>query len=64
MKICNNAAIKRLGFILDFLGMDSKNLESEISNSYSILDPTKEKTGKYNPKWKLLLNISEEELKW
>ena len=64
MKICNNAAMKRLGFVLDFLGMDSKNLESKISNSYSILDPTKEKTGKYNPKWKLLLNISEEELKW
>jgi predicted transcriptional regulator of viral defense system len=53
-----------LGFILDLLGIDSKNLEGKISNSYSILDPTKRKTGKYDPKWKLLLNVSEAELKW
>ncbi|RJS70345.1 hypothetical protein CW696_05945 [ANME-2 cluster archaeon] len=60
----NNAAIKRLGFILDLLGMDSKNLDGKISNSYSILDPTKRKKGKYDPKWKLLLNVSKAELKW
>lgn len=65
-KVGNNTAIKRLGFILDLLGMDmdSKNLEGKISNSYSILDPTKRKTGKYDPKWKLLLNVSKAELKW
>ena len=65
-EIGNNAAIKRLGFILDLLeiDVDSTNLEGKISNSYSILDPTKRKTGKYDPKWKLLLNVSEAELKW
>jgi len=44
--------------------LGSRNLENKISDSYSILDPTKGKTGKYNSKWKLLVNISEEELKW
>lgn len=64
IKIGNNAVIKRLGFILDFLDLDSKNLQSKISDSYSILDPTKGKTGRYDSKWKLLVNVSEEELKW
>ena len=64
IKMGNNAVIKRLGFIIDFLGLDSKNLVSKISDSYSILDSTKEKTGRYDPKWKLLINISERELKW
>jgi len=64
IKTGNNAVIKRLGFIIDFLGLDSKNLVSKISDSYSILDSTKEKTGKYDPKWKLLINVSERELKW
>ncbi|MEA2053572.1 MAG: type IV toxin-antitoxin system AbiEi family antitoxin [Candidatus Thermoplasmatota archaeon] len=64
IKIGNNAVIKRLGFILDFLGVNSKNLKNKISDSYSILDPTKVKTGKYDSKWKVLVNVSEEELKW
>ena len=64
LRIGNNAVIKRLGFILDFHGLDSKSLENKISGSYSVLDPTKEKIGKYNSKWKLLINVSEDELKW
>lgn len=64
IKIGNNAVIKRLGFILDFLSLNSKSLENRISDSYSILDPTKEKKGKYDPKWKLLVNVSKKELKW
>ena len=64
LRIGNNAVIERLGFILDFLGLDSKWLENKISGSYSVLDPTKEKRGKYNSKWKLLINVSEDELKW
>ena len=63
-RIGNNAVIKRLGFILDFLGLDSKDLENKISGSYSVLDPTKEKIGKYHSKWKLLINVSEDEMKW
>jgi len=64
IKMGNNAVIKRLGFILNFLGLNSKNLENKISDSYSILDPTKEKTGKYDSKWKILVNVNKEELKW
>lgn len=64
IKIGNNAVIKRLGFILDFLGINSRNLKNKISDSYSILDPTKAKTGKYDSKWKILVNVSEKELKW
>lgn len=64
IKMGNNAVIKRLGFIVDFLGLDAMGMENKISDSYSILDPTKEKTGRYDPKWKLLINLSESELKW
>jgi predicted transcriptional regulator of viral defense system len=64
IKIGNDAVIKRLGFIVDFLGLDSMGMENKISESYSILDPTKGKTGRYNSKWKLLINVSERELKW
>lgn len=63
-RIGNNAVIKRLGFILDSLGFDSTGLENKISDSYSVLDPTKEKKGKYLSKWRLLINVSEDELKW
>lgn len=64
LKMKNNAVVKRLGFILDFLGLESnaKSLEKKISASYSILDPTKEKKGKLNSKWKLLINVSEDDL--
>ena len=64
IKTGNNAVIKRLGFIIDFLGLDSMDMENKISGSYSILDPTKGKNGRYNSKWKLLINVSERELKW
>ncbi|MBU4245824.1 MAG: hypothetical protein KKE71_02175 [Nanoarchaeota archaeon] len=67
LKMKNNAAIKRLGFILNFLGLETKtkSLENKVSASYSILDPTKEKKGKLNSKWKLRINVSENELtKW
>lgn len=64
IKIGNNAVIKRLGFIVDFLGLDSMDMGNKISDSYSILDPTKEKTGRYDSKWKLLINVSKRELKW
>lgn len=64
IKIGNNAVLKRLGFILDFLNLDSKNFENKISDSYSILDPTKGKNGRYDSKWKLLVNVSKRELKW
>ncbi len=64
LKMGNNAIIKRLGFILDFLGLDSKDLEKYVKKSHSVLDPTRRREGEYNPKWKLLVNVSKEELMW
>ncbi len=66
LKMKSNALIKRLGFLLDIIGMETKTkkLENKISSSRSVLDPTKEKKGKVNIKWKLLINASKEELKW
>lgn len=67
LKMKNNAVVKRLGFVLDFIGWESKakGLEKKVFSSYSILDPTKEKKGKMNSKWKLQINVSEDELtKW
>ena len=64
IKTGNNAVMKRLGFIVDYLGLDSTDMECKISDSYSILDPTKGKNGRYNSKWKLLINVNEREFKW
>jgi len=64
LKTGNNAVMKRLGFIVDYLGLDSTDIECKISDSYSILDPTKGKNRRYNSKWKLLINVNERELKW
>ncbi|MFH1077525.1 MAG: type IV toxin-antitoxin system AbiEi family antitoxin [Pseudomonadota bacterium] len=64
LKMKNNAVIKRLGFILDFLGLEpkAKSLENKVSASYAVLDPTKEKKGRMNSKWKLRINVSESDL--
>lgn len=63
IKMKNNAVVKRLGFVLDFLGLKSGNLEKGVSPSYSVLDPTKEKKGRHDPKWNLLVNVTEDEMR-
>ena len=51
---------KRLGFIIDQLGMfpDLQNfINSQISSSFIPLDPSSPKLGKYHSKWGIIDNI-------
>ena len=56
------AVVKRLGVILDMHGIDSKPLKDHVSGSYAVFDPTRERRGRYNSKWKIVVNLSEEKL--
>lgn len=62
------AAIKRLGFVLELLGMGDNYLPIFIemvsaAKDYVFLDPYGLKEGKYMSRWRIRLNISIEELK-
>ena len=58
-KIGNSAVAKRLGFMMEALGLgDVEALRTAIAlaSGYSPLDPTMPKRGKYNRRWGLLVN--------
>ena len=59
VKIGNSAVVKRLGFMMEMLGLgDVETLRAEIplASGFSSLDPTIPKRGKYNRRWGLLVN--------
>ncbi|MEA3505195.1 MAG: hypothetical protein U9R32_08370, partial [Bacteroidota bacterium] len=63
----NNSLIKRLGFLIDFLGKPNMNefveyAQNTIDNNYSLFEIGGEKKGEYNSKWKLVLNIQRDEI--
>ena len=57
---------KRLCYLLDLLGFDLS--EAKPAKGYAVLDPTRERRGRYDPKWGLLVNVDLrkvlEELSW
>jgi len=58
-KIGNSAVAKRLGFMMETLGLgDVETLRATIprASGFSPLDPTMPKRGKYNRRWGLLVN--------
>ncbi len=66
-KIGRKSVAKRLGFLLENYKLGSSEIISELkkmveARSYSSLDPTLPKTGKYISSWKLRINIDPEEL--
>ena len=44
---------KKESYLLSYLAENRKNI-------FSVLDPTKEKIGKYHSKWRLLIKVSED----
>ena len=55
---------KRLGFLLqqlDVLPTLKNEIQSKLSNSYALLDPSLPKQGKYNSKWKIIENVGIEQ---
>ena len=58
-KIGNSAVAKRLGFMMETLGMgdvEALRTEAPLAPGFSPLDPTMPKRGKYNRRWGLLVN--------
>jgi predicted transcriptional regulator of viral defense system len=62
IKMDNATILKRLGYLSEILKLDlgeglKKRMLKNISKGYSVLDPSvKTRTGKYNEKWRLLVN--------
>jgi len=60
-KLGNRTVFKRLGFLVERLGIDAPALVSEcrarLTAGYSRLDPTGPKKGKLVRRWNLLINI-------
>jgi predicted transcriptional regulator of viral defense system len=58
-KIGNSAVAKRLGFIMETLGLgnvEALRVSVPLAPGFSSLDPTMPKKGKYNRRWGLLVN--------
>ena len=60
VKIGNSAVAKRLGFLMETLGLG--NVEAlrkavTLAPGFSPLDPTLPRRGKYNRRWGLLINM-------
>lgn len=65
--IGNISAVKRIAFLTELLGKDKmtrflKYAATEVNARYVLLDPFGNEAGTFNNKWKLRLNISEEEI--
>lgn len=65
--IGNISVVKRLAFLTEFLQKPKmtrflKYAQGEVNPRYILLDPFGEEKGAFNNKWKLRLNITEEEL--
>ena len=62
----NSAIIKRLGYLLECVklkkGVNFDHLRGYVKSGYSILDPLSPKKGTYVSRWKLLVNVSIEDL--
>lgn len=59
VKIGSSAVVKRLGFIMETLGLgdvESFRTEAHRAPGFSALDPTMPKQGKYNRRWGLMIN--------
>jgi len=59
-KFDTQVVLKRLGFILQYLDLfDSlkNSFKSNVSSSYTLLDPSLPKSGKYYSEWKIIDNV-------
>ncbi len=66
-KIGNTAVIKRLGYLCETFGWNNYlQLLSDIKlkSGYSMLDPTREKTGRIVERWKIKVNVPIDPKRW
>ncbi len=67
-KAVNNiAVIKRLGFFIELLEKENmatfiKFARGKVNEKYNLLDPREENTGQFNSRWRLRINVPEEDI--
>lgn len=65
LKMGNGAAIKRIAYLADVYDIDvekREELEEAFTAGYSKLDPTRDRDGTHSRKYRLELNVSDDEL--
>ncbi len=67
LKLGIGAVIRRLGYLMETYRIDAPNeikrLSKHLTSTYDLLDPLLPSEGKFNARWRLRLNVSEEELR-
>lgn len=62
-QIGSSAVFKRLGFLAEILKLPIEpwltEWQKHVSRSYSLLDPTQLKRGRYNAKWHVIVNVED-----
>ena len=62
----NGAVLKRLGYLLDVIELGPLNLRDrlhkKLSAGYAVLDPFAPRKGTYNARWRVFVNVSEQDL--
>ena len=66
-KMYNSSVAKRFGYLSEIFTIENQkelrnNLKNIINEGYNVLDPLLPKKGKYLSNWKLIINISKEDL--
>jgi len=68
LKMGNLAILKRLGYLLEASGLLDQHADifnrTKLSKGYSLLDPLSPKSGSYNDKWGLLVNVEIKPNRW
>ena len=62
----NGAVIKRLGYLLDVMGLGPSDLrdrlQKKLSAGYAVLDPLSAREGTHNSRWRVYVNVSAQDL--
>jgi predicted transcriptional regulator of viral defense system len=64
-RLANRSALKRLGFWLERLGIAEHGILEQLAHgdrNYPLLDPTGPRQGRRDTRWRLIINIPEEQL--
>lgn len=66
LRMRNGAIVKRLGFLLERFALGTSSLlealQRQLSAGYAHLDPLSPPYGRYNARWRVLVNLSEDDL--
>ena len=66
-QMSNSAIIKRLGFLLELFELGNPDLLASMQDAlgagYSLLDTLFPAKGRYDSRWRLIVNVPERELK-